>query len=146
MNPRIGLGLIFLLTATSPLSADERDCLRFIVRLNPVPADAGGAPGASAARVAHHQTPADDRLFAQTSELTLAGASLIRFYQLFISPQDASACPFEPTCSEYAKQAVYTYGFAAGVVMAADRLQRCHGLGGRFYPRDPDSGRLIDPP
>ncbi len=136
MNLRFGLGSLLLLAATSLIFADERDSLRFIVGLNPVPP----------ARSSAHRTPADGKLTAQTSEIKFAGAALVRFYQLFISPQDVSACPFDPTCSEYARQAIYKYGLAAGVVMAADRLQRCNGFSARSYPRDPATGRLVDPP
>jgi putative membrane protein insertion efficiency factor len=136
MNIRFAF-LILILSATAiSLSADDRDSLRFILRHNPVP-----RPSSGSAKVFD-----DASLFDQTSELKLAGAALVRFYQAFISPQDASACPFDPTCSEYAKRAVLKYGLIAGAVMAADRYQRCNGLSARFYPRDPATGRLIDPP
>ena len=32
--------------------------------------------------------------------------SLIRFYQRYISPAHPRRCRFEPTCSEYAAQAI----------------------------------------
>lgn len=34
-------------------------------------------------------------------------------------------CRFEPTCSEYAKDAIEQYG-AAGILLAAKRLAKCH--------------------
>ncbi|MBN2354220.1 MAG: membrane protein insertion efficiency factor YidD [Spirochaetales bacterium] len=127
---------IALVVFVSGVSADERDGLRFIVKRNPVPGAVNNSP----------TPPADDLLSTQTSELKLAGAALLRFYQVFISTQDVPSCPFEPTCSEYAKQAVYTYGLLAGSIMAVDRYQRCNGLDLGIYPRDPVTGRFIDPP
>jgi uncharacterized protein len=125
--------VVFLLAALGAC-ADDRDSLRFILKFNPV-------PGREAApRVA------PESFLNQTSELKMAGAALVRFYQVFISPQDIPSCPFDPTCSEYGKQAIEKYGLLAGVILAADRYQRCNGLSSRFYPRDPANGRLIDPP
>ena len=43
------------------------------------------------------------------------------------------ACRFEPSCSEYAHQAIATYGVMRGGAMAARRLARCHPLGGHGY-------------
>lgn len=136
MKTPIAFIVFFTVILAAGVSADERDSLRFIVRLNPVPGAIDGG----------QRAPADDSLLKQTSELKLVGAALIRFYQVFISPQDAPSCPFNPTCSEYGKQAIYKYGLVRGVIMAADRFQRCNGLSARFYPRDPATGRLIDPP
>lgn len=35
------------------------------------------------------------------------------------------ACNFEPSCSEYARQAVVKYGAARGATMSLGRLRRC---------------------
>lgn len=51
---------------------------------------------------------------------------LIRFYQTQISPLRPPACRFNPTCSEYARQAVEKYGPARGGLLAAKRLSKCH--------------------
>lgn len=51
---------------------------------------------------------------------------LIRFYQTQISPMTPPACRFNPTCSEYARQAVEKYGAAKGTLLAAKRLSKCH--------------------
>ena len=47
-------------------------------------------------------------------------------YKRFISPLLPSACRFYPTCSDYTRQAVETYGVVRGVWMGAKRLLRCH--------------------
>jgi len=83
--------------------------------------------------------------FNSLNELTLLSQALLRFYQLFISSQDVPRCPFEPTCSEYARQAIANYGFTCGLLMALDRFQRCNGLGAWYYPHLKNS-RLFDPP
>jgi putative membrane protein insertion efficiency factor len=52
--------------------------------------------------------------------------SLIRSYQLLVSPLLPPACRFTPTCSEYAIHAVQKYGPMRGIYMGARRLLRCH--------------------
>lgn len=51
---------------------------------------------------------------------------LIRLYQTQISPLRPPCCRFNPTCSEYARQAVEKYGPAKGGLLAAKRLAKCH--------------------
>jgi len=50
----------------------------------------------------------------------------VRFYQRFISRALPSRCKYHPTCSEYAVQAIRTYGVLRGLVLAAWRLLRCN--------------------
>ncbi len=51
---------------------------------------------------------------------------LIRTYQMCISPYLLPCCRFHPSCSEYAIEAVGSYGPVKGTVMALRRLLRCH--------------------
>lgn len=51
---------------------------------------------------------------------------VIRLYQLLISPLLPRACRFEPSCSEYMRQAVLKYGVLKGVGLGLRRLARCH--------------------
>lgn len=59
---------------------------------------------------------------------------LIRFYQrhsrglAMITLGQPSCCRFEPTCSEYALQAIARYGIFKGVFMGAVRILRCNPL------------------
>lgn len=53
-------------------------------------------------------------------------AGAIRIYQRFISPVLPKACRFEPTCSEYTRQAIIRYGVLRGVFMGIRRLLKCH--------------------
>jgi len=52
--------------------------------------------------------------------------ALIRFYQRFISPLLGQNCRYQPTCSNYALQAIQKYGAAKGSWLAVRRIARCH--------------------
>ena len=59
---------------------------------------------------------------------------LIRVYQKTISPDHGvikfflrrGVCIYQPTCSEYAHQAIKEFGIAKGAWLGAKRLARCH--------------------
>ena len=51
---------------------------------------------------------------------------LLRLYQLAISPYLGQNCRFYPSCSHYARQAIDRHGAAAGMLLAAQRLCKCH--------------------
>jgi len=53
-------------------------------------------------------------------------ALLIRGYQQVISPLLPPTCRFLPTCSEYALEAVSTYGVFKGGWLAIRRILKCH--------------------
>ena len=55
---------------------------------------------------------------------------LIRVYQRVISPSLPVACRFQPSCSEYAAQAITKHGPLRGTWLAAKRLSRCRPGGG----------------
>ncbi|MEQ1762419.1 MAG: membrane protein insertion efficiency factor YidD [Pyrinomonadaceae bacterium] len=50
---------------------------------------------------------------------------LLGVYKAAVSPFFPPACRFEPTCSEYTKQAVEKYGALKGIWMGIKRLLRC---------------------
>ncbi|NLC71638.1 MAG: membrane protein insertion efficiency factor YidD [Desulfuromonadaceae bacterium] len=52
--------------------------------------------------------------------------SLIRFYQIVISPIKGNTCRFYPSCSEYAREAIIRFGVLKGLWMAVKRILRCH--------------------
>jgi putative membrane protein insertion efficiency factor len=52
--------------------------------------------------------------------------SLIRAYQILISPVLVPACRFHPSCSRYMLEAVELHGPLRGGVMGLRRLLRCH--------------------
>lgn len=67
-------------------------------------------------------------------------------YGGLFSPVDGPSCPFHPTCSQYAKQALRMQGLMMGVLMSGDRLMRCNGSGHTLYPKTGPGGALSDPP
>jgi uncharacterized protein len=50
---------------------------------------------------------------------------LLGVYKAMVSPFLPPACRFEPTCSEYAKQAVEKYGAVKGTWLGVRRILRC---------------------
>lgn len=54
------------------------------------------------------------------------GIGLITFYQRWISPWLGPSCRFEPTCSQYAADAIRHYGVLRGTGKACLRLLKCH--------------------
>lgn len=58
---------------------------------------------------------------------------LIGVYQLLISPLLLPSCRFEPSCSHYAQEAIATHGPFRGLLLAGQRLLRCHPWGGNGY-------------
>jgi putative membrane protein insertion efficiency factor len=61
----------------------------------------------------------------------------IRAYQLLISPWTLPSCRFTPTCSEFARQAITTFGVVKGLALTTRRLLRCHPFhAGGYDPVD----------
>lgn len=52
--------------------------------------------------------------------------ALIQGYRRFISPVFPPSCRFQPTCSQYAIEAVERFGVARGGWLAIARILRCH--------------------
>ncbi|KWR89184.1 membrane protein insertion efficiency factor YidD [Cupriavidus sp. IDO] len=66
---------------------------------------------------------------------------LLRIYKIALSPYLGSQCRFEPTCSDYARDAVIRHGAARGSWMAACRLCRCHPFAQGGYDPVPEAGK-----
>jgi len=66
---------------------------------------------------------------------------LIRGYQLLLSPLLGNNCRFQPSCSQYAIDAVRAHGARRGLWLAVRRIGRCHPWGGHGHdpvpPRRP---------
>ena len=52
--------------------------------------------------------------------------ALVHAYRFFLKPWLGSACRFEPTCSQYALDAIGRHGALGGSLLAGGRLLRCH--------------------
>ena len=63
---------------------------------------------------------------------------IVRFYQLVISPWTPSACRYQPTCSNYAIDAIKLHGGLKGGWLAIKRIARCHPWGGSGFDPVPD--------
>ena len=50
---------------------------------------------------------------------------LLGVYKAMVSPFLPPACRFEPSCSEYTRQAVERYGALKGTWMGVKRILRC---------------------
>jgi putative membrane protein insertion efficiency factor len=62
----------------------------------------------------------------------------IRIYQRCISPVLPSACRFQPTCSQYAYEAIARFGVRRGWWLALRRLLRCTPLSPAGYDPVPE--------
>ncbi|MEG0805984.1 MAG: membrane protein insertion efficiency factor YidD [Lachnospiraceae bacterium] len=51
---------------------------------------------------------------------------LIKFYRKYLSPMKTTKCPYFPTCSTYALEAVSKYGVVKGGGLAVWRIIRCN--------------------
>jgi len=94
----------------------------------------------------HGDSSAEDSAGSETggSLLTRPLLAAISLYQKVISPQQGDVCAFQPTCSQFAREALRTHGLVQGGLMTSDRLQRCHSCAGEGY-RLTETNRASDP-
>ena len=70
-----------------------------------------------------------EKLMTSANRFILAALMvLLRAYQIIISPLSQPRCRYQPTCSEYAKQALELHGISKGMILSIRRLGRCHPL------------------
>lgn len=85
------------------------------------------------------------KLFA-SSLLVSVSVSLIRIYQLIISPMKLfifgaqSSCRFYPSCSSYAKDSFLRFGVVKGAYLTINRVCRCHPWNKGGVDPVPDKG------
>ena len=56
----------------------------------------------------------------------------IRCYKSYLSVLFAGSCRFEPTCSQYAHEAIEHFGVLRGVWLGMKRLSCCHPFSGKY--------------
>ena len=73
----------------------------------------------------------------------------LRIYQVLVSPVLGAlaapmglGCRYQPTCSQYALEAVQKHGSIRGVVLALGRVCRCHPWGGSGFDPVPPVGLI----
>ena len=57
----------------------------------------------------------------------------ILLYQYLISPLIPITCRFNPTCSQYSKEAIIKHGIFKGLILSIKRIIKCHPWGGSGY-------------
>jgi putative membrane protein insertion efficiency factor len=73
-----------------------------------------------------------NKLSAKPAVVVRLAAAFVRLYQLTLSPAlhalfgPGCGCRFEPTCSCYAREALFKHGFLNGCGLALRRILRCH--------------------
>ena len=75
-------------------------------------------------------------LYERTIRLALRG------YKLTLSPLIGQACRYQPSCSEYAADALVIHGPVHGAALAFGRVCRCNPWGGSGY--DPVPPRALE--
>jgi putative membrane protein insertion efficiency factor len=74
-------------------------------------------------------------------------AGIVRGYQLCLSGLKPPCCRFQPSCSEYARQAFLTRGLLCGLRLALWRVLRCHPFyRGPVYDPVPTPPRFASAP
>ena len=65
-------------------------------------------------------------------------SSLVRGYRYAVSPLLGPSCRYQPTCSEYALEALARFGAWRGTALALRRIGRCHPWGGSGHDPVPE--------
>ena len=75
-------------------------------------------------------TPVDRKIAPDAYFSVRLALGALRGYQLLIRPMLTGSCRYLPTCSQYAAEAILTYGALRGGWLALKRVLRCHPFGG----------------
>lgn len=70
--------------------------------------------------------------------------ALIKLYRILISPLFPPSCRFQPTCSQYALDAVETHGVWRGSYLAINRILKCHPFHPGGYDPVPNLPENLD--
>jgi putative component of membrane protein insertase Oxa1/YidC/SpoIIIJ protein YidD len=65
------------------------------------------------------------KFFLKYNPLSVIIGGGLYLYQNQISPVIQMGCLYEPSCSEFSKQAIANFGIFRGALMTIDRLTRC---------------------
>ncbi len=72
--------------------------------------------------------------------------SVICAYQKLLSPFFKPSCRFQPTCSQYALEALDRFGLMKGMTLSLTRLFRCNPLFNSGYDPVPETFRFFSSP
>ncbi len=73
--------------------------------------------------------------------MKLFAAIPIHLYRWFLSPFLGRHCRFQPTCSQYALEAIAAHGAARGWWLVLKRIGRCHPWGAAGFDPVPERRR-----
>lgn len=85
--------------------------------------------------------------FARYNPITLALTGSMFLYQNVLSAQMGRQCLYNPSCSNFSKQAIAEFGLVKGVFLTADRLLRCNRISAldlNLLNLNPKTGRFND--
>ena len=68
--------------------------------------------------------------------------SIIRFYQVVISPIKPPSCRFYPTCSHYGVEAIQRFGALKGGWLTLKRILKCHPFHPGGFDPVPDKKKI----
>lgn len=68
------------------------------------------------------------KTFGNSNPVSLIYGGTLYMYQNFISQHFSADCLYDPTCSDFSKQAVKEYGLFKGGLLSFDRLNRCNRI------------------
>ncbi len=74
--------------------------------------------------------------------LKAISVKLIELYRVLISPLFPPSCRFQPTCSQYAIEAIERFGVFRGSGLAIKRVLRCHPFHPGGYDPVPDWNQI----
>jgi len=78
------------------------------------------------------------KTFRNSNPVSLMYGGSLYVYQNFVSQHFSADCLYDPSCSDFSKQAVKEYGLIKGGLLSFDRLNRCN----RIAATDLDPGAL----
>jgi putative membrane protein insertion efficiency factor len=68
------------------------------------------------------------KTFKNSNPLSLIYGGSLYVYQNFVSQHFSADCLYDPSCSDFSKQAVKEYGLFKGGLLSFDRLNRCNRI------------------
>lgn len=90
----------------------------------------------------HHTRPYifknQPKTIANSNPVSLLYGGTLYIYQNYISQHFSASCLYDPSCSEFSKQAVKEFGLVKGGLLTFDRLNRCN----RIAATDLDPGKF----
>jgi putative component of membrane protein insertase Oxa1/YidC/SpoIIIJ protein YidD len=68
------------------------------------------------------------RTFKNSNPVSLIYGGSLYVYQNFVSQHFSANCLYDPSCSDFSKQAVKEFGLIKGTLLSFDRLSRCNRI------------------